>query len=261
MEKLKDLMNQFKINKKFVEYFSAYPECYVIIGGTAMLIVARSLGLVTRITKDYDIVLIESLSCKFIDTFHRFIKDGGYNLYTKSENKYHNLYRFDKPNNKEFPEMIELFSRKPINIDLKVDDQHTPLHFSESESLSALILNDKYYDLLQLGTELSEDNIPFIKLTHLIVFKAKAWLDLSAKKQIGEYVKNSDIKKYINDIFNLISGFKETDELVLKDEIRQNMQIFIGKLTNEKIDYAKNIGSSFSFSESIHILKKVYNLQ
>ena len=74
--------------------------------------------------------------------------------------------------------MIELFSRNPYYIWLTEDAIITPLPMEEEvSSLSAILLNQAYYELLK-GGRIMVDGMPILKTTCLIAFKAKAWLDL-----------------------------------------------------------------------------------
>lgn len=99
--------------EKFKEYFKDYSGQYIFIGGTACDLILGNLGVDFRATKDLDIVLlIEALDNSFLEKFEEFIRDGAYkhiNKYTGNEQ----FYRFEKPDDKNFPHMIELFSRKP----------------------------------------------------------------------------------------------------------------------------------------------------
>jgi len=111
----------------FKEYFKEYPDNYIIIGGTACDIIIDEAGFVPRATKDIDIILVaEALSADFIKQFWQFVQDGNYEQKEKStdDKKY---YRFIKPENKEFPFQIELFSRNPDLMDLEEDAHLTPI--------------------------------------------------------------------------------------------------------------------------------------
>ena len=69
----------------------------------------------------------------------------------------------------------------------------TPLLIDdEISSLSAILLNEAYYELLKTGQKMV-DGIPALSPTCLIPFKAKAWLDLKERKLNGDQV---DSKKY-----------------------------------------------------------------
>ena len=72
--------------------------------------------------------------------------------------------------------MIELFSR--TNYLLQEENGLTPIHIDDSvSSLSAILLNDAYYQALMDGREIMR-GISVLKPEWIIPFKAKAWLDL-----------------------------------------------------------------------------------
>ncbi|NCB09297.1 MAG: hypothetical protein EOM73_14170, partial [Bacteroidia bacterium] len=97
----------------FRERFMAYPENYVLIGGTACDVFLDRAALPFRVTHDLDIVLcVESLNADFGRAFWNFVKEGGYQTQEKASGE-RKFYRFRKPANAEFPEMLELFSRRP----------------------------------------------------------------------------------------------------------------------------------------------------
>lgn len=53
--------------------------------------------------------------------------------------------------------MIELFSKLPNEIELSFDSGLTPIHIDDSiVSLSAILLNDDYYNLLIKGRRMVE---------------------------------------------------------------------------------------------------------
>lgn len=99
--------------------------------------------------------------------------------------------------------MIEIFSRNPDFIILEDDTVLTPLLIDdEISSLSAILLNEAYYELLKTGQKMV-DGIPVLSPTCLIPFKAKAWLDLKERKLNGDQVDSKNIKKHKNDVFRL----------------------------------------------------------
>ena len=82
-------------------------------------------------------------------------------------------------------------------------DRLPPIHISdEISSLSAILLNDEYYQFLIGGVE-EIDCIQVLNYTHIIPFKAKAWLDLKSRKENGEQVDTKNITKHKNDVFRL----------------------------------------------------------
>ena len=167
--------------------FAGYEDSYVIIGGTACDIIMTDNELDFRATKDIDMVLIaEGHLREFAQRLWSFIRDGGYTSITKNSAQPH-LYRFMHPSTYGYPTMIELFSRHP-DFPIVPNSFLTPLHIANDvSSLSAIMLNDSYYRLLQQGRE-SIQGISVLNEKYLIPFKAKAWLDLNAREQHGEHV-------------------------------------------------------------------------
>ena len=99
--------------------------------------------------------------------------------------------------------MIEIFSRNPDFIILEDDAVLTSLLIDdEISSLSAILLNEAYYELLKTGQKMV-DGILVLSPTCLIPFKVKAWLDLKERKLNGDQVDSKNIKKHKNDVFRL----------------------------------------------------------
>lgn len=112
----------------------------------------------------------------------------------------------------------------------------TPLPIDdEISSLSAILLNDVYYDLLKDG-QILVDGIPVLKEVCLIPFKAKAWLDLTQRKANGEMVGSKNIKKHKNDIFRLAQLITAETRQFLDKEIAEDMKHFLDAMEHETID-------------------------
>ena len=205
----------------FQEYFQEYTDQYVLIGGAACSLSFEEQDInFGRITKDLDIVLtVEAQTKEFGERFWQFIKDGRYKNRAKSNGK-PQFYRFDKPEDDRFPKMIELFSRTDYL--LKEEDGLTPVHIDDSvSSLSAILLNEAYYQALLDGREIIM-GISVLKPEWIISFKAKAWLDLRGKTDMD----SSNAKKHRNDIIRIAS------EIVLKkcslpEELKKDMELFL----------------------------------
>jgi len=70
--------------------------------------------------------------------------------------------------------MIELFSKQHGYLELKFDSGLTPIHIDDSiVSLSAILLNDVYYDSLVKGKR-TVDGFSLIEIETVILFKIKA---------------------------------------------------------------------------------------
>ena len=92
--------------------------------------------------------------------------------------------------------MIELFSGRVDAIELPEDAVLTPLPLDdEISSLSAILMDSDYYQFLQEGKVVLND-IPILDAGYLIPFKAKAWLDLTERKEQGEHVDSKNIRKH-----------------------------------------------------------------
>jgi len=242
----------------FREYFGAYSNQYVFIGGTACDILMDDLGVSFRATKDLDIVLIiEALDASFGEQFWRFIEDGGYEHKSKSDGK-DQFYRFSKPAKFGYPAMIELFGRKSNKFEMKFETGLTPIHLDDNvSSLSAILLNDEYYNLLT-SRKRTVDGFSVIEIEILILFKIKAWLDMKEKLDLGDKVDSKNIKKHKNDVFRLLENVTPSNRIRVVKEIEKDIRLFIGKITLDKPSL-NDIGiRGASFSEMIELLENIY---
>lgn len=170
----------------FRERFAGFEECYTVIGGFACEILLRKEQLRFRATKDIDmIVLLEDRFAEFGRVFWDFIKEGGYRCGWKQNQELH-FYRFTEPK-AGYPLQIELFSRKP-DYHLYGDSTIVPIYIDDDvSSLSAIVMNDDFYALLQKGRTIV-DGISTLNAEYLIPFKMYAWIDLSEKRNQGMWI-------------------------------------------------------------------------
>ena len=222
----------------FREWFQGYEDHYAIIGGTACDLLMTDEGLDFRATKDIDLVLIvEAVDAAFGRRLWDYIVAAGYEHKNKSTGAVQ-FYRFTNPYTKDYPAMIELFARKPDSIVLPDTAELTPLPIDEEiSSLSAILLNDDYYEFLKRG-RVHVTDVTVLDALHLIPFKAKAWLDLSDRKAAGEQVDSKNIRKHKNDIFRLSELLSRDQEPLdsLPDTIRNDMNLFFGRIESEDVD-------------------------
>jgi len=222
---------------KFREHFAGYAEQYVLIGGAATYLVLDEVGLEARATKDLDIVLcVESLSRDFAEAFWDFVKEAGYQIQQRSDGK-KVFYRFQKPTNKDYPAMLELFSRAPDQMVLGEDSHLTPIPIDEEvSSLSAILLDEAYYAFLH-AHKIQIDGVPVVQEHCLIPLKAKAWLDLTARKETGERVDSRDIKKHRSDILRLHQLFSAELRVELPETVKRDLASFLEAMErDESID-------------------------
>ena len=187
----------------FRDRFRAFDGAFTLMGGAACDVWFTSQGLPFRATKDLDIVLmIEALDPKFIAALWAFVREGAYAIRERNDGT-PVLYRFAKPDRTEFPYMLELFSRSPDGLKLGDGQEVIPVRIEpDHHSLSAILLDDAYYGLIQRGHDL-RDGLRVANATALIPLKSKAWLDLTRRKAAGETVDAKNITKHRNDVFRL----------------------------------------------------------
>ncbi|EJM28250.1 hypothetical protein [Pseudomonas sp. GM25] len=222
----------------FGRHFSEYRDRYVLIGGVASALAMEDAGESFRATKDLDIVLvIEALDAEFVAHFWDFIKAGGYEIRQRGGDRPNPVfYRFQGPKDEAYPVMIELFSRAPEGLEHEENATLTPIPAGESvSSLSAILLNQDYYTFLLAGRQQSKE-LTYISADRLIPFKAKAWLDLSQRKESGESgIDSRDIKKHRNDALRL-SGLLTGEVFELPESLTVDMAQFLELMAAENID-------------------------
>jgi hypothetical protein len=210
--------------EKFREYFEAYPDRYALIGGTAATLAMEQLAEEFRATKDLDIVLsVETIDPEFTKTFWRFIHDGDYEHREKADGS-PQFYRFSKPQDKTFPEMLELFSRVPDTVTFSGEGHLTPIPpGDEASSLSAILLNDDYYHFIH-DHKRTLNGLSYIGAECLIPLKARAYLDLYTRKEAGAAIDSGNIKKHKNDIFRLYAILNPQNKYNIADIIKKDLR-------------------------------------
>lgn len=241
----------------FRDYFAEYTDQYVLIGGAACDISFHDNDIEFRATKDLDVVLIvEALTEEFAIKFWEFIQNGKYRNRARSSG-IPQFYRFDKPEKPGYPAMLELFSRAEWK--LKPESVLTPVHIDDSvSSLSAILLDENYYNLLLEGRSVI-GGVSILKPTWLIVFKAKAWIDLQRKIEEGEHIDSRDIKKHRNDILRIASEIV-LEECRLSGVVKDDMIKFIESfhVTDAELKNLKITG--IHGEDIIEILKKTFGI-
>lgn len=243
--------------ESFKNWFEGNENQYAIIGGTACDILMTEEGLDFRATKDIDLVLIiEAVDAAFGIKFWDYVKQAGYEHCNKSSGV-PQFYRFSHPVSNGYPTMIELFTRKLDAITLPEDAMLTPLPIDEDiSSLSAILLDDDYYEFLKQGRVLI-DGVTVLDAAYLIPFKAKAWMDLTERRMTGEHVDGKDIKKHKNDVFRLTELIDPDDKITVPVGVYEDIQNFVVRMKDEPVDI-KQLGLKGRTKEQI--LKEVGEL-
>lgn len=243
--------------KSFQEWFQGYEQQYTIIGGTACDLLMSDEGLDFRATKDIDLVLIiEAVTSEFGKHFWKYIIQAGYRHQNKSTGL-PQFYRFSHPVSSKYPFMIELFTRRTDALILPESATLTPLPIDDNiSSLSAILLNNEYYEFLLHG-RIQIEGITILDAGYLIPFKAKAWLDLTNRKSTGENVDSKNIRKHKNDIFRLSVLLSPNIKINVASEIYKDIQTFLQAMRQESVD-TKQLGLTRSKEAILETLQNTY---
>lgn len=242
--------------EKFREHFAGHEHQYAIIGGAACDLLFGEAGLDFRATKDIDMVLcVEVVDAAFGERFSAFLNAGGYRARERSDGK-KEFYRFHRPTDDTFPHMIELFSRKPgalklpegtVTARIPVDDQMI--------SLSAILLDDGYYEALQSATR-QIDGVTIADETLLIPFKARAFLNLSDDGK-GD---KADTRKHRNDVFRLLQLLPDDAVIEIGEQIRADLRRFASLVENDETCDPQAFNVPISRQEGLALLRSAYKL-
>lgn len=240
----------------FRKYFADYEEQYVLIGGAACDILFESNEVNFRATRDLDMVLIiEALTPEFGEKFWNFIVAGRYRNKATNGRKTQ-FYRFDKPEEDSFPKMIELFCRS----DFKLENAEgiTPIHIDdEISSLSAILLDDDYYKIL-LDGKVVRNGLSVLRPEYIILFKAKAYLDLKQRKETGGTVDSNDIKKHKRDILRIAAELMLEKAMDLPVSVNEDIHVFLASLEQDPFDQSSLKMYGLKNDDVVALLKRVF---
>lgn len=250
--------------KTFTDFFKEFNTSYIVIGGAACDDYFEREGIEFRATKDIDMILVvEAVNDDFIAHFWEFIKSGKYEKNEQSEERQY--YRFINPEKEDFPVQVELFSRTPDIIQPIDGARFTVIPTDEDlSSLSAILMDDEYYTFTLDHTE-EVDGLNRADELALICLKAKAFLDLSERKEEGQKIDSKTIKKHRSDVFRLAVTLTGEHKLELPESIREDMEAFVGLMEDnppQTKDFLKAMGitTPISTEELINQLKLSFNL-
>ncbi len=245
---------------KFREYFAAHEDQYAIIGGSACDLLFDAAGLDFRATKDIDMVLcVEVVDVEFGRAFRAFLEAGGYQARERSDGR-REFYRFHRPTDPNFPSMIELFARWPVDLDLPENEIYTRMPVDQDiVSLSAILLDEDYFKALRTAKR-QLDGVTIIDETLLIPFKARAVLDLTTRSEEGANVNRKDIRKHRNDVFRLAQLLPEDAKIALPDPVRRDLRTFVDLVQADQTLDPSAFDIAFTRDEAAEFLRTVYQL-
>ena len=239
----------------FREWFAGYSNRYVVIGGTACNLVLAQYGAPERVTHDIDMVIVAELfDVDFYKRFVSFVESGGYQHKGKAGN--YVLYRFERPSDETFPPKIELLSKRP---DYLADIETDLGRFQTIDavgSLSAILLDDSYYDMLDRGIEVI-DGIPVLGLHYLPVFKIHAWNNLRNDKAAGKNVHSDEINKHRRDVLRLCALFEPGTHIEVSQSVMDEIEHFV-RVRPWDDNMMSNLGLRISADQMAQIIHDSY---
>ncbi len=94
----------------------------------------------------------------------------------------------------------------------------------------------------------------------LIAFKARAFLDLTARRANGENVDSADIRKHRNDVFRLIQLLRADGGFRLAKPIFEDLRRFIAAMATDGVN-PPDFQVQMTRDEGLNILRRVYSLR
>ena len=133
-----------------------------------------------------------------------------------------------------------------------------PIHIDdEVSSLSAILLDEEYYRLL-IDNRTSADGVAILSAEGLIPFKAKAWLDLSARRANGQSVDEKSVRKHRNDICRLAVLLTGKERPFMSEAVRADMQRFMEAYESDPVDPKTLKISGIGAKQVVETLRSVY---
>lgn len=245
----------------FTAHFADHTDHYVLIGGTACDRHFTQREIPFRATKDLDIILVvEALNDAFVKHFYDFVRDGEYTLAEVDGKK--TFYRFIEPKAKGYPYMLELFSRHPEILSTPPEDIHiTDIPTGEDiSSLSAILLNDDYYNLTMEHSPLVDD-LRVASEPCLVCLKTRAFFGNRELKEKGVDIQDDKIYKHKKDVLRLLSIINPEFRLAVPESIRPDIENFIAMLEAENAEVAQSLKSmkiQAKPSDLIEVMRNVF---
>lgn len=111
-----------------------------------------------------------------------------------------------------------------------------------------------------LDGRVEESGYSVLRPEYLILFKAKAYLDLSSRKLHGEKIDSFDIKKHKNDVLRLAVEMALNPIKELPLSVYEDIGFFISKLKEDEFDDNSLKTYRVTTEQVIHRLKSIFNV-
>lgn len=250
--------------EKFTDFFSQFPNSYVLIGGVACKLCLAQAGVTSRATKDFDVVLVYdkiAQSQNFSKSFYDFVRKAGYSIDRTRGNDFQH-YRFQKAADKSYPEQIELLSRADIILDYMEQSRHMPIPTpADLSNLSAIVLDEDYYSMVQKNyIQINKLNIASPEC--LVILKAHAWLNNLHEKEQGHHCNTQDITKHKTDTVRLIYAIDPEDSKVEyppNTAIINDMLEYFRRISTDRIEVGHIVkDTTFTKSEFLSKIQQIF---
>ncbi len=237
----------------FSRFFQSFINDYVIIGGGAASVTLEDANLEFRVTKDIDVVLFTNGSKALNAKISEYISLGGYNINERTEEK-PRYYRFSKPQNKEFPEIIEIFARVDSEIELRKGQYIIPIQNDSEAQLSAILLDNEYFELIKSNARKSLEGYSIIGPLANICLKARAYRELQDRHE-----EKKKIDKHRNDVVRLIPALTSDESLKIAGKPKEDVLKIISAIEEiDELSIKQLIGNILVKDEVLKILKEKF---
>lgn len=213
----------------FLKYLTGLEDQYVLIGGGAAAILMEEQNLEFRKTVDVDLVLLTNGSSELNARIGKYVLDGQFEKKEATEGS-PRYFRFRNPATEGFPRIIEIFARNEQDIPLSEGQYIIPIQNDEVAQLSAILLDDEYFNLIKANSKRAANNASIITAPANICLKARAHRELSERKAAGGDVDEKDIRKHGNDILRLAITLTGGEKITLGAQSKKDLERVLGIL-------------------------------
>ena len=109
-----------------------------------------------------------------------------------------------------------------------------------------------------LAGKVIADGLSVLRPEYLILFKAKAYLDLKQRKENGEKIDSDDIKKHKKDVLRIAAELVLESITVLPETVKTDIDSFIESLEQEPFDANSLKNYGLVNQDVIDTLRKVF---
>lgn len=233
----------------FTKHFADSADDFVVVGGVAAHEIMGSEGLAFRATKDIDLVIVARPATEFCKRLVAYVDAGKYEVRQSKDGK-PAYFRFMKPKEADYPAQIEIFCRRPDDIELHGDQHIVPIKdVPLGTALSAILLEDDYFDLIR-NTIQRIKGLPVASTEAVMALKSRAFNDLTDRRAAGDATASADeIKKHRNDILRLSQALSEQSKIQLTGLPETHMRRFLAEIEGVATVELKQLFKQFGLSD------------